>query len=66
MRNDRSTLPRTRCCRARLTLAVDYIALNKALGGGWLGRLDVTRKEVEDGYTGPHIPSPWSPAIVHP
>jgi NodT family efflux transporter outer membrane factor (OMF) lipoprotein len=52
--------------QSRLTLAVDYIALNKALGGGWLGRLDVTRKEVEDGYTGPHIPSPWSPAIVHP
>lgn len=39
----------------RVALAQDYIALNKALGGGWDGAIDVSHPEVVDGYTGPHL-----------
>lgn len=46
--------------QTRTILATDYIGLNKALGGGWDGQLDVARPEVIDVNTRPHIPSPWS------
>ncbi|MFQ0814085.1 RND transporter [Brucella anthropi] len=41
--------------QARTDLVVNYVALQKALGGGWNGRIDVARPEVVDGYTGPRI-----------
>ncbi|WP_182418404.1 efflux transporter outer membrane subunit [Bartonella sp. HY038] len=40
---------------AQASITTDYIALMKALGGGWNGTLDTTRKEVTDSNTGPHI-----------
>ena len=46
--------------QARTTVATDYIALNKALGGGWDAQLNVARPEVLDANTGPHTPAPWS------
>lgn len=42
---------------SRIALATDYIALNKALGGGWDGLIDASRPEVTDANTGPHFPS---------
>ncbi|WP_079210831.1 efflux transporter outer membrane subunit [Brucella pituitosa] len=43
-------------------LVVNYIALQKALGGSWQGRLDASKPEVIDGYSGPHlIKKPVSP-----
>lgn len=46
--------------QSRIALATHYIALNKALGGGWSGYLDVARPEVVDDM-GPRLasPSPW-------
>lgn len=38
----------------RVALAEDFIALFKALGGGWSGRVDVSRPEMMDAATGPH------------
>ncbi|MBO1041185.1 efflux transporter outer membrane subunit [Brucella pituitosa] len=52
--------------QVRTDLVVNYIALQKALGGGWSGQVDVNKPEVVDGYTGPHIVKsfiPASPAI---
>lgn len=40
---------------SRVSIATDYIALNKALGGGWDGFVDASRPEVVDVNTGPHI-----------
>ena len=41
---------------------VSYIALQKAIGGSWQGRLDASKPEVIDFYTGPHlIKQPVSP-----
>lgn len=56
----------TNLSQVRTELVVNYIALQKALGGGWNGQLDVSKPEVVDGYTGPHIVKtsvPASPAI---
>lgn len=39
--------------QSRIALATDYIALNKALGGGWDGLVDVSKPEVLDTNMGP-------------
>ncbi|WP_375669287.1 TolC family protein, partial [Bartonella sp. MR168JLCBS] len=36
---------------SRVSLVIQYIALMKALGGGWDGVVDVSRSEVVDGVT---------------
>ncbi len=46
--------------QTRIAIATDYIALHKALGGGWDGMLDVSRPEIIDGNTAPHVPLPWN------
>ena len=40
---------------SRATLAKDYVALAKALGGGWTGAIDSTVPIVVDDNTGPHL-----------
>lgn len=40
---------------SRAALAKDYVALAKALGGGWDGPIDSGRPEVTDSGTGPHL-----------
>lgn len=42
--------------QSRVNIAKDYIALAKALGGGWDGAIDSSKPEVVDVHTGPHIP----------
>lgn len=39
--------------QSRVALATQFIALNKALGGGWLRPVDVSTPAVIDGETGP-------------
>lgn len=41
--------------QSQVLIATDYIALNKALGGGWDGSIDASKPEVVDGSTGPHF-----------
>ncbi len=41
--------------QSRASIATDYIALNKALGGGWDGKIDVSTPVVIDVNTGPHL-----------
>jgi len=54
----------TSLAELRTDLVVSYIALQKALGGSWHGRLDVSKPEVIDGYSGPHlIKRPLSPRL---
>jgi len=43
--------------QSQVSMATDYIALNKALGGGWTGTVDVSKPEVVDVGTGPHRPA---------
>ncbi|MFG1280057.1 efflux transporter outer membrane subunit [Xanthobacter autotrophicus] len=45
----------TQLIQSRVATARYYIALNKALGGGWDGMVDTSAREVVDGYTGPHF-----------
>ena len=40
--------------QSRIAIANDYIALNKALGGGWDGVIDASTPEIVDTDTGPH------------
>jgi outer membrane protein, multidrug efflux system len=40
-----------------VAIAADYIALNKALGGGWSGLIDTGKPDVKNVDTGPHIVS---------
>ncbi len=40
---------------SRVAIATSYIALAKALGGGWDGEVDVETPEVVDTRTGPHL-----------
>jgi NodT family efflux transporter outer membrane factor (OMF) lipoprotein len=42
---------------SRVAIATDYIALNKALGGGWNGYIDASTPEIVDVNTGPHLPA---------
>lgn len=44
--------------QSRVSIATDYIALNKALGGGWDGEVNVTTPAVVDQNTGPHFARP--------
>lgn len=46
----------TSLIESRVAIATDYVALNKALGGGWDGAVDASRPEVVDVATGPHLP----------
>jgi len=41
--------------QSRVLITTDYIALNKALGGGWEGYIDVSRPEIVDTNTGPRV-----------
>lgn len=41
--------------QSRVAIATDYIALNKALGGGWDGEVDSSRPEIVDTDTGPRF-----------
>lgn len=41
---------------SRTAITVDFIALNKALGGGWDGYVDASKPEIVDHNTGPHFP----------
>lgn len=43
--------------QSRISIATDYIALNKALGGGWNGAIDTGRPEIIDVGTGPRLAS---------
>ncbi|CDM60449.1 MULTISPECIES: efflux transporter outer membrane subunit [Rhizobium] len=52
----------TSLAEARTDLVTNYVALHKALGGGWNGRDDVSEPEVIDSYTGPHFVRPTIPA----
>lgn len=52
---------------SQVAITTAYIALNKALGGGWNGFVDVSKPEVVDTNTGPHlmrVPDPPSPLPV--
>ncbi|WP_395065775.1 efflux transporter outer membrane subunit [Paraburkholderia silvatlantica] len=40
---------------SQVLVARDYIALNKALGGGWDGQIDTSTPVVRDTDTGPHL-----------
>nr|WP_246548686.1 efflux transporter outer membrane subunit [Ancylobacter oerskovii] len=54
---------------SRAAIATDYVALNKALGGGWDGTVDSSKPEVVDTNTGPHVavaPSPRQPSAPTP
>lgn len=44
--------------QSHVLIATDYIALNKALGGGWNGLIDASKPEVVDRNTGPHLAQP--------
>lgn len=41
--------------QSRVAIATDYVALNKALGGGWDGAVDASKPEIVDTNTGPHL-----------
>ena len=41
--------------QSRVLLTTYYIALQKALGGGWNGKVDTGTPEVVDTNTGPHF-----------
>ena len=41
--------------RSRADIAIYFIALNKALGGGWDGGIDVSKPAIVDADTGPHL-----------
>jgi hypothetical protein len=43
--------------QSRVLVATEYIALNKALGGGWDGTVDTAKPEVVDVKTGPRLAS---------
>ncbi|WP_340115523.1 efflux transporter outer membrane subunit [Pelagibius sp. 7325] len=48
--------------QSETAITTDYIALNKALGGGWDGAIDSSRPEVVDVNTGPHFPQSQYPS----
>ncbi|TIS62482.1 MAG: RND transporter, partial [Mesorhizobium sp.] len=43
--------------QSRVSIATDYVALNKALGGGWDGAIDSATPEIIDVKTGPRLAS---------
>lgn len=46
---------------SRATLAKNYVALAKALGGGWTGPVDSSAPEITDEGTGPHLAQTMMP-----
>lgn len=40
---------------SRVAIATDYVALNKALGGGWSGAVDSSKPVIVDKRMGPHL-----------
>lgn len=54
----------TNLSQARTDMVLNYVALQKALGGGWDGFIDVEKPEVIDGYTGPHLIEPAPPPLL--
>lgn len=50
--------------QSRVAIATDYIALNKALGGGWNGTVDTSTPEVVDKNTGPRLAKPLLPPVA--
>ncbi|ALK09102.1 efflux transporter outer membrane subunit [Blastochloris viridis] len=52
--------------QSRVAISTDYIALAKALGGGWTDPVDVATPEAVDIGTGPHIPALATPPRVTP
>lgn len=52
---------------SQVAITTAYIALNKALGGGWNGFVDASKPDVVDTNTGPHlmrVPDPPSPHLI--
>jgi NodT family efflux transporter outer membrane factor (OMF) lipoprotein len=47
--------------QSRAAISTDYVALAKALGGGWSDPVDVATPEVVDIGTGPHFSAPVTP-----
>jgi NodT family efflux transporter outer membrane factor (OMF) lipoprotein len=47
----------TNAIENRVAMALDFVTLNKALGGGWDGALDVSKPIVSDGKVGPRLAS---------
>lgn len=41
--------------QSQIAITTDYVALNKALGGGWDGAIDSSQPEIVDVNTGPHF-----------
>ena len=41
--------------QSQISITTNYIALNKALGGGWDGAIDASQPEIVDVNTGPHF-----------
>lgn len=41
--------------QSKVSAAKDYIALAKALGGGWVDPIDVSTPIIVDVNTGPHV-----------
>lgn len=52
--------------QSQAAMATDYVSLNKALGGGWTGSVDVTTPVVVDTNTGPHFADPQALAASRP
>jgi multidrug efflux system outer membrane protein len=51
---------------SQVWVARDYIALNKALGGGWDGQIDTSTPVVRDTGTGPHLERMPNQALLLP
>ncbi|MDR4307597.1 TolC family protein [Chelatococcus sambhunathii] len=52
---ERSAFEAEDSLQSRVSAATDYIALDKALGGGWDRPVDASQLEVVDGATGPRL-----------
>jgi multidrug efflux system outer membrane protein len=49
---------------SRVAIATNYVALAKALGGGWDGAIDSSAPAVIDINTGPHLPTGETAAVL--
>lgn len=52
--------------QSHVSIAKDYVALAKALGGGWDGAIDSTTPEVVDRDTGPRLATELAPELARP
>jgi len=41
--------------QTQVDITTNYVALNKALGGGWSGEVDASRPLIVDAYSGPRL-----------